>query len=135
MKAAVMCANCSLVKKRRHAIGLSASVERHNQRQCGSATLSDLSLRRAQCRQRQSANPAVAERRQSCGVLPATGLFFPSRRLAIGFRFGRDGFVVGFAPEGVAPRRADPSGCALTVEHTSMSVASIVYGCRPGGQG
>src|SRR6202041_2003325 len=45
--------------------------------------------------------------RQSCGVLPATGLFFPSRRLAIGFRFGRDSFVVGFDPEGVAPRRAD----------------------------
>ena len=33
----------------------------------------------------------------------------------IGFRFGADGFVVDFGPEGVRPQRADPSGCALTV--------------------
>ena len=33
----------------------------------------------------------------------------------IGFRFGTDGFVVDFGPEGVRPRRADPGGCALTV--------------------
>ena len=32
----------------------------------------------------------------------------------IGFRFGTDGFVVDFGPEGVRPRRADPGGCALT---------------------
>src|SRR3984957_14382251 len=49
----------------------------------------------------------------------------------IGFRFGRDGFVIDFGPEGVRPRRADPGGCALTIEATPMSVASLVYGCRP----
>ena len=48
----------------------------------------------------------------------------------IGFRFGRDGFVIDFGPEGVRPRRADPGGCALTVAATPMSVASLVYGGR-----
>ena len=48
----------------------------------------------------------------------------------IGFRFGTDGFVVDFGPEGVRPRRADPSGCALTVAATAMSLASVVYGGR-----
>ena len=33
----------------------------------------------------------------------------------IGFRFGTDGFVIDFGPEGVRPRRADPGDCALTV--------------------
>jgi hypothetical protein len=36
----------------------------------------------------------------------------------IGFRFGTDGFVVDFGPEGVLPRRTDPGGCALTVAAT-----------------
>ena len=48
----------------------------------------------------------------------------------IGFRFGRDGFVIDFGPEGVHPRRADPGGCALTVAATPMSLASLVYGGR-----
>jgi DNA-binding HxlR family transcriptional regulator len=48
----------------------------------------------------------------------------------IGFRFGRDGFVIDFGPEGVRPRRADPGGCALTVAATPMSLASLVYGGR-----
>jgi hypothetical protein len=48
----------------------------------------------------------------------------------IGFRFGTDGFVVDFGPEGVLPRRADPGGCALTVAATPMSLASVVYGGR-----
>src|SRR6476620_831052 len=48
----------------------------------------------------------------------------------IGFRFGTDGFVIDFGPEGVRPRRADPGGCALSVAATPMSVASLVYGCR-----
>jgi DNA-binding HxlR family transcriptional regulator len=48
----------------------------------------------------------------------------------IGFRFGTDGFVVDFGPEGILPRRADPGGCALTVAATPMSLASLVYGGR-----
>ena len=48
----------------------------------------------------------------------------------IGFRFGTDGFVVDFGPEGVRPRRADPGGCALTVAATPTSLASLVYGGR-----
>ena len=48
----------------------------------------------------------------------------------IGFRFGTDGFVVDFGPEGVLPRRADPGGCALTVAATPMSLGSVVYGGR-----
>src|SRR5580692_6006510 len=46
----------------------------------------------------------------------------------IGFRFGRDGFVIDFGPEGVRPWRADPGGCALTVAATPTSLASLVYG-------
>jgi DNA-binding HxlR family transcriptional regulator len=48
----------------------------------------------------------------------------------IGFRFGTDGFVIDFGPEGVRPRRADPGGCALTVAATPTSLASLVYGGR-----
>jgi DNA-binding HxlR family transcriptional regulator len=49
----------------------------------------------------------------------------------VGFRFGADGFVVDFGLEGVRPRRADPSGCALTVTaNNPMSLASLVYGGR-----
>ena len=48
----------------------------------------------------------------------------------VGFQFGADGFVVDFGPEGVRPQRADPSGCALTVTATPMSLASLVYGGR-----
>ena len=48
----------------------------------------------------------------------------------IGFRFGRDGFVIDFGPEGVRPRRADPGGCALTVAAAPTSLASLVYGGR-----
>ena len=48
----------------------------------------------------------------------------------IGFRFDTDGFVVDFGPQGVRPRRADPSGCALTVAATATSLASVVYGGR-----
>ena len=49
----------------------------------------------------------------------------------VGFRFGADGFVVDFGPEGVRPQRADPSGCALTVTaNNPMSLASLVYGGR-----
>ena len=33
----------------------------------------------------------------------------------IGFKFGADGFVVQFGPDGVLPQRADPQGCILTV--------------------
>ena len=40
------------------------------------ATLSDLSRRRAQCRQRQSANPAVAERSPKLWRLPPHGAIF-----------------------------------------------------------
>ncbi len=49
----------------------------------------------------------------------------------VGFRFGTDGFAVDFGPEGVRPRRADPSDCALTVAATPMSLAAVVYGRRP----
>jgi DNA-binding HxlR family transcriptional regulator len=49
----------------------------------------------------------------------------------VGFRFGADGFVVDFGPEGVRPRRADPGGRALTVEANPTSLASLVYGGRP----
>jgi hypothetical protein len=48
----------------------------------------------------------------------------------IGFRFGTDGFVIDFGPEGVRPRRADPGGRALTVAATPTSLASLVYGGR-----
>jgi DNA-binding HxlR family transcriptional regulator len=48
----------------------------------------------------------------------------------IGFRFGTDGFVIDFGPEGVRPRRADPAGCALTVAAAPTSLASLVYGGR-----
>ena len=48
----------------------------------------------------------------------------------IGFRFGRDGFVIDFGPEGVRPRRADPGGCALTAAATPTSLASLLYGGR-----
>jgi DNA-binding HxlR family transcriptional regulator len=48
----------------------------------------------------------------------------------IGFRFGTDGFVVDFGPQGVSPRRANPGGCVLTVAATPMSLASVVYGGR-----
>src|ERR1700722_6003861 len=48
----------------------------------------------------------------------------------IGFRFGRDGFVIDFGPEGVRPRRADPGGWAPTVPATPTSLASLVYGGR-----
>jgi DNA-binding HxlR family transcriptional regulator len=48
----------------------------------------------------------------------------------IGFRFGTDGFVIDFGPEGVRPRRADPGGCALTVAAAPTSLASLVYGGR-----
>jgi DNA-binding HxlR family transcriptional regulator len=49
----------------------------------------------------------------------------------IGFRFGTDGFIVDFGPEGVRTRRADPGGCALTVAANPVSLASLVYGGRP----
>lgn len=49
----------------------------------------------------------------------------------IGFRFGTDGFVVQFGPDGVLPRRADPQGCALTVAADPTTVAALVYGGRP----
>ncbi len=49
----------------------------------------------------------------------------------IGFRFGADGFVVDFGPEGVRARRAEPRDCALTVATNPMSLASLVYGGRP----
>lgn len=49
----------------------------------------------------------------------------------IGFRFGADGFVVDFGPEGVRARRAEPRDCALMVATNPMSLASLVYGGRP----
>jgi DNA-binding HxlR family transcriptional regulator len=49
----------------------------------------------------------------------------------IGFRFGAEGFVVDFGSEGVRTQRADPDGCALTIETNPMSLASVVYGGRP----
>ena len=49
----------------------------------------------------------------------------------IGFRFGTDGFVVDFGPEGVLPQRADPQGCILTVAADPTTLASLVYGGRP----
>jgi hypothetical protein len=49
----------------------------------------------------------------------------------VGFRFGADGFVVDFGPEGVRPRRADPDGCALTIAANPTSLASLVYAGRP----
>lgn len=49
----------------------------------------------------------------------------------IGFRFGVDGFVVDFGPEGVRARRAEPHDCALTVATNPTSLASLVYGGRP----
>jgi DNA-binding HxlR family transcriptional regulator len=51
--------------------------------------------------------------------------------VAIGFKFGPDGFVVQFGPDGVLPRRADPQGCALTVVADPTTVAALVYGGRP----
>ena len=55
---------------------------------------------------------------------------FIGKAATIGFRFGTDGFVIDFGPEGVRPRRADPGGCALTVAATPTSLASLVYGGR-----
>lgn len=49
----------------------------------------------------------------------------------IGFRFGADGFIVDFGPEGIRPRRAEPRDCALTVAVNPMSLASLVHGGRP----
>jgi DNA-binding HxlR family transcriptional regulator len=49
----------------------------------------------------------------------------------IGFRFGADGFVVQFGPDGVLARRADPQGCALTVAVEPTTLAALVYGGRP----
>jgi len=49
----------------------------------------------------------------------------------IGFRFGDEGFVVDFGPEGVRTRRGEPEGCALVVSSNPMSLASVVYGGRP----
>ena len=51
----------------------------------------------------------------------------------IGFRFGAEGFVVDFGPEGLRTRRAEPDGCALMIETNPMSLASVVYGGRPVG--
>ena len=51
--------------------------------------------------------------------------------VTIGFRFGAEGFVVGFGPEGVRTRRGEPEGCALVVSTNPMSLASVVYGGRP----
>lgn len=50
--------------------------------------------------------------------------------VAIGFRFGADGFVVEFDGMGVHPWRADPQGCALTVVTDPTTLASVVYGGR-----
>jgi DNA-binding HxlR family transcriptional regulator len=55
--------------------------------------------------------------------------------VTVGFRFGADGFVIDFGPEGVRPRRADPGGCGLTVAANPMSLASIIYGGRPAAVG
>ena len=52
-------------------------------------------------------------------------------RATIGFRFGREDFVVDFAPGGLVTRRAMPEGAPLVVETNPMSLASIVYGGRP----
>ena len=49
----------------------------------------------------------------------------------IGFRFGDEGFVVDFGPEGLRARRGEPEGCALVVSTNPMSLASVVYGGRP----
>ena len=51
----------------------------------------------------------------------------------IGFRFGEEGFVVGFGPEGIRTRRGAAEDCALVVATNPMSLASIVYGGRPVG--
>jgi DNA-binding HxlR family transcriptional regulator len=49
----------------------------------------------------------------------------------IGFRFGDEGFVVDFGPDGIHTRRGEPDGCVLVVSTNPMSLASVVYGCRP----
>jgi DNA-binding HxlR family transcriptional regulator len=54
-----------------------------------------------------------------------------NERATIGFRFGTDGVVIDFGPDGVRPRRAEPQGCALTIAADPMAVAAVVYGGRP----
>lgn len=54
-----------------------------------------------------------------------------NERATIGFKFGADGFVIDFGPEGVRPRRAEPQGCALTIAADPRALAAVVYGGRP----
>ena len=52
-------------------------------------------------------------------------------RATIGFRFGNEGFLVDFGPDGLVTRRAEPENAPVLVETSPMSLASIVYGGRP----
>jgi len=49
----------------------------------------------------------------------------------INFRFGDEGFVVDFGPEGLHTRRGEPEGGGLIVSTNPSSLASVVYGGRP----
>lgn len=49
----------------------------------------------------------------------------------IGFRFGVDGFVLEFGPDGIQARRAEPRDCALVVTTTPTILAAVVYGGLP----
>ncbi|WP_431283371.1 winged helix-turn-helix transcriptional regulator [Humitalea sp. 24SJ18S-53] len=49
----------------------------------------------------------------------------------IGLRFGTEGFVLAFGPDGFHARRAEPEDCALTIKTNPSPLASVVYGGRP----
>ena len=64
-------------------------------------------------------------------MMSARTMYAGGMRATVGFRLGRESFVVTLTPEAIAIRRDDAGGADTVFEADQHAVAAVIYGGRP----